>query len=168
MNDPAALVESLAAHLLERRERVAAAESCTGGLVAKLMTDRAGSSDWFDRGAVTYSNAAKHEMLGVPLAVFDTAGAVSETCVLAMASGMLEHSRADWAVAITGIAGPGGATPGKPVGTVWMAWARRGFPPQAVMQVFEGDREAVRQQTAITVLGGLVDRLASADAAARP
>lgn len=156
----ATLVESLAAHLLRRRERIATAESCTGGLIAKLMTDLVGSSAWFERGVVTYSNDAKHELLGVPRSVFDTTGAVSEACVLAMVQGALDRSPADWAVAVTGIAGPGGGTPEKPVGTVWMAWAHRGAAPEASVQVFDGDREAIRGQTAVTVLCGLVDRMA--------
>jgi nicotinamide-nucleotide amidase len=156
-----AIIQSIAAHLLRRGERVATAESCTGGLVAKLMTDLAGSSAWFERGVVSYSNDAKHDLLGVPRSIFDTDGAVSRSCVLAMAEGLLRHSPADWAVAITGIAGPGGGTPGKPVGTVWMAWARRGTPAEAATAVFPGDRDAVRQQTAERVLRRLDERLAA-------
>ena len=161
-DSPDLLVDSIAAHLLRRGERVATAESCTGGLVAKLMTDLAGSSAWFERGVVSYSNDAKHDLLGVPRSVFDTEGAVSRACALAMAEGLLRHSPAEWAVAITGIAGPGGGTPGKPVGTVWMAWARRGAPTEVATAVFPGDRDAVRQQTAVAVLRTLEKRLADA------
>lgn len=155
-----AQVGRLAAALLARGERLACAESCTGGLIAKLCTDLAGSSGWFDRGLVTYSNAAKHELLGVPNTVFETAGAVSEPCVRAMVEGLLRHSPADWGVAVTGIAGPGGGSVDKPVGTVWIAWARRGQPAQTCLTVFPGDRAAIREQTAATALVGLVERIA--------
>ena len=158
----AAQVEKLAAQLLARSERLACAESCTGGLIAKLCTDRAGSSGWFERGLVTYSNAAKHELLGVPNSMFETAGAVSEMCVRAMVEGLLRHSPADWGVAVTGVAGPGGGSVEKPVGTVWIAWARRGQPTQARLTVFLGDRAAIREQTAATALAGLVERLIAA------
>lgn len=152
-------VEPLAGLLLARGERLATAESCTGGLVAKLCTDLAGSSAWFERGLVTYSNAAKHELLGVPTAVFDTHGAVSEACARAMVEGLLRHAPADWGVAVTGIAGPSGGSADKPVGTVWIAWAQRGECAQAQRHLFSGDREAIREQTAAVALSGLVARL---------
>lgn len=156
-------METIAAELLRRRERLALAESCTGGLIAKLATDVAGSSAWFERGLVTYTNEAKQALLGVPPAVFETEGAVSQVCARAMVEGLLRHSPADWGVAVTGIAGPGGGSPGKPVGTVWIAWARRGHPSQAQHQVFPGDRAAVREQTALEALRGLRERLRHAD-----
>lgn len=130
---------------------LACAESCTGGLFAALCTSQAGSSDWFERGFVTYSNAAKTEALGVDAALIATHGAVSEPVALAMAEGALEHSRAQVALAVTGIAGPGGATPGKPVGLVWLALAwRPGEGPvraEAQQRVLPGDRTAVRSAT---------------------
>ena len=119
------LSEQLGARLLERGEWLVTAESCTGGWVAQTVTAIAGSSGWFDRGFVTYSNAAKRDMLGVPETTLDRHGAVSEATARAMAIGALEHSRGDWSVAITGIAGPSGGTPDKPVGTVCFAWAWR-------------------------------------------
>ena len=126
---------------------LATAESCTGGLIAAACTAIAGSSDWFERGFVTYSNAAKSELLGVPPALIDAHGAVSAEVACAMASGALAHSKAQLAVAVTGIAGPGGATPGKPVGTVWLALARSGEPAQAELLQLDGDRAAIRAQT---------------------
>lgn len=155
--------QALAALLLTRGERLACAESCTGGLIAKLCTDLAGSSAWFERGLVTYSNQAKHELLGVPNAVFESAGAVSEPCVRAMVEGLLRHSPADWGVAVTGIAGPTGGSPDKPVGTVWIGWARRGQAAQSRLTVFPGDRAAIREQTAAAAIQGLIDRLRDAD-----
>jgi len=153
------LAEQLGDALLRRGWKVALAESCTGGWVAKCLTDIAGSSGWFDRGFVTYSNAAKREMLGVSGGMLDTAGAVSEQTVLAMAAGVLAHSEADLALAISGIAGPGGAVPGKPVGTVCFAWAVKGSQLQVHTQHFSGDREAVRRQSVAYGLRGLIDVL---------
>lgn len=154
--ETAAQVVKLAALLLARGERVACAESCTGGLIAKLCTDLAGSSIWFERGLVTYSNAAKHELLGVPNALFETAGAVSEACVRAMVEGLLRHCPADWGVAVTGIAGPGGGSADKPVGTVWIGWLRRGESARTRLTVFAGDRAAIREQSADAALAGLM------------
>ncbi len=153
------LARQLGERLLQRRQRVAVAESCTGGWVAKCLTDIAGSSGWFDRGFVTYSNAAKRDMLGVRAATLGMDGAVSEPTVLAMAAGALAHSEADVALAISGIAGPGGAVPGKPVGTVCFAWALAGGLLQADTQHFPGDREAVRRQAVAHGLRGLIDVL---------
>jgi len=140
------LVEQLAAELLRRRQKICTAESCTGGLVAKTFTDLAGSSDWFDRGFVTYSNAAKSEMLGVPASVIEDYGAVSEPVAAAMASGALRHSDADYAIAVTGVAGPGGGSAEKPVGTVWIAVASQ-RQQRACLYLFDGDRAAVREAT---------------------
>lgn len=140
------LVEQLATILCARGQRLCTAESCTGGLIAKTLTDLAGSSDWFDRGFVTYSNAAKSEMIAVPAALIDEYGAVSEAVASAMASGALRHSDAAYAVAVTGVAGPGGGSAEKPVGTVWIAVAG---PRQqrAEKFAFDGDRAAVREAT---------------------
>lgn len=126
---------------------MATAESCTGGLIAAACTAVSGSSDWFDRGFVTYSNASKMQLLGVGEALLMTHGAVSEPVVRAMAQGAIAHSTAQVAVAVTGIAGPTGATPGKPVGTVWLAVSERDGPTQAWSLWWPGDRQAVREAT---------------------
>lgn len=155
----AALVEQLASALKARGLMMATAESCTGGLIAGACTDVSGSSDWFERGFVTYSNAAKHGMLGVPALLIEQHGAVSEPVARAMASGALAHSPAQLAVAVTGVAGPTGGSAEKPVGTVWFGWAT----PQGVFtehQRFDGDRAAVRQATVRHALAGLLQRLA--------
>jgi nicotinamide-nucleotide amidase len=131
----------------QRGLKLATAESCTGGLIIGRLTDIAGSSDVVDRGFVTYSNAAKTEMIGVPAALIDRFGAVSEAVARAMAEGALTHSKADIAIAVTGIAGPGGATSGKPVGLVHFACARRGLETRHMRQVFPGDRIAIREAT---------------------
>lgn len=156
------LSASLGQQLLARGEWLATAESCTGGWVAEAVTAIAGSSGWFDRGFVTYSNAAKQDMLGVTENVLMRHGAVSEAVARAMAQGALQHSRADWAVAITGIAGPGGGSPEKPVGTVCFAWAGRAAGCEAQTCVFAGDRMAVRAQSVAHALRGLLQRLADA------
>lgn len=131
------------------------AESCTGGGIAYAITDIAGSSEWFDRGFVTYSNAAKTAMLGVPEEMLARFGAVSEEVAAAMAEGALANSKAHVAISTTGIAGPGGAVPGKPVGTVCFGWAM-GRKTSVERLVFPGDRQAVRQQTVIHALQGLL------------
>ena len=153
-------VEKIAALLIPRNERVAFAESCTGGLLSKLATDLAGSSVWFDRGLVTYSNDAKVDLLGVPKTIFETDGAVSESCVRAMARGLLLKSKADYGLAVTGIAGPGGGNPGRPVGTVWLAWVARAKEVRSEKFQFSGDRDAIRQQAASTALAGLLELIA--------
>jgi nicotinamide-nucleotide amidase len=154
------LAQTIAERLLVRGERLATAESCTGGLIAKLLTDLAGSSVWFERGLVTYSNDAKAELLGVPEATLATHGAVSGPTVLAMADGLLQRAPVQWTLAVSGVAGPGGGTPEKPVGTVWIAWAGRGVSPSASRYRFDGDRDQVRQRTAIAALQGLAQLLA--------
>jgi nicotinamide-nucleotide amidase len=138
---------------------VATAESCTGGWIAKALTDIAGSSQWFSEGFVTYGNSAKSARLGVGRALLDRSGAVSGPVVRAMAAGALRRSGAALAVAVSGIAGPGGAVPGKPVGTVWFCWAsRRGRSVRlrAERRLFRGDREAVRRKTVGLALEGLL------------
>ena len=143
----AADVESLAAALKSRGWMLATAESCTGGLIAAACTGLAGSSDWFERGVVSYSNEAKTELLGVPAELIAQHGAVSGEVVRAMADGIASRSRANIAVAVTGIAGPGGGSQAKPVGTVWIAIALRGQPTAVTLLQLKGDRAAVRQQT---------------------
>lgn len=136
--------------------QLAVAESCTGGWLAKVITDISGSSQWFDRGFVTYSNISKTDMLGVSEAILQLHGAVSLATATAMANGALQYSRADLTVAITGIAGPGGGTLEKPVGTVWFAWARRDGKLETAQHVFTGDRIAIRRQAVCTALEGLL------------
>ncbi len=152
------LARRLGAVLVARGWRMAAAESCTGGGVAHAITEIAGSSAWFERGFVTYSNDSKHEMLGVPEDTLHMHGAVSAATAEAMATGALTHSHADLAVAITGVAGPGGGSDDKPVGTVWFAWAVRGHPPEARCDRLDGDRAAVRAASIRIALEGLIDQ----------
>ncbi|MDO8903205.1 CinA family protein [Hydrogenophaga sp.] len=152
------LLQTLASELKTRGLRLATAESCTGGLVAGACTELSGSSDWFDRGFVTYSNAAKSDLLGVPAELIDVHGAVSEPVARAMAAGAVARSKAQLAVAVTGVAGPTGGTAQKPVGTVWFGWAT----PEGVfteLQRFQGDRSAVRQAAVAHALAGLLQRL---------
>lgn len=143
--------------LSAQRKMLATAESCTGGWLAKAMTDVPGSSRWFERGIVTYSNIAKMELLGVEASVLNREGAVSEATVRAMAQGVLARSHAQFAVAISGIAGPDGGTPEKPVGTVWLAWATS-QPPATVTRLLhlDGDRDAVRRAAVIAALEGII------------
>ena len=151
-------VRSLAMALRGAGLKLATAESCTGGLIAAACTAVAGSSDWFERGFVTYSNEAKSELLGVDAALLAAHGAVSSEVAKAMAEGALAHSRADLAVAVTGIAGPGGASEGKRVGTVWLAVARRGDAMQVERLQFCGDRASIREQTVQHALQRLIAR----------
>jgi nicotinamide-nucleotide amidase len=151
-------LNNLADFCIKNSQMIATAESCTGGMVAKLITDRAGSSQWFERGFVTYSNLSKEQMLGVDEQLISDCGAVSESVAEAMAKGVLEHSQAHYALSITGIAGPGGATKTKPVGTVCFAWAYYDLVAADLVdkkikcitttQFFSGDRKAVRKQSA--------------------
>jgi len=159
-HDLARLAARVGRHLQGGRRGVATAESCTGGWIAKALTDIAGSSQWFVEGFVTYSNESKVRRLGVRRSVLRAQGAVSEAAVRAMAAGALERTGAQLAVAVTGIAGPGGAVPGKPVGTVWLGWAeRRGRSIRVVTKLkhFRGDREAVRRKTVRAALEGLLE-----------
>ena len=160
IDDPLlALAATLGAAALARGAMIATAESCTGGLVASAITAIAGSSAWFERGFVTYSNLAKEQQLGVPQATIDRFGAVSEETARAMAEGAVRAAAAQWAVAVTGIAGPDGGSADKPVGTVWFAWAGPGH-LQALRRQFDGDRKAVREASVRVALEGLIDRLA--------
>ena len=152
------LVEQLAVALKARSQMMTTAESCTGGLIAGACTELSGSSDWFERGFVSYSNAAKSELLGVPAALIEAHGAVSEPVARAMAAGAVAHAHAHWSVAVTGVAGPTGGSVDKPVGTVWFGWAT----PQGVLtehQRFAGNRSAVRQATVAHALAGLLQRI---------
>ncbi|WP_049620553.1 CinA family protein [Frateuria defendens] len=150
-----ALAEAVAAEALRQKLMVVTAESCTGGWIAKTLTDLPGSSAWFDAGVVTYSYGAKEALLGVNPHTLERTGAVSEETALEMVSGALARFGAGVAVAVTGIAGPSGGTPEKPVGTVWIAWKRRGGYARAQLFRFAGDREAVRRQTVAAALTGV-------------
>ncbi len=154
------LVEMLVSRLVAAGASVCTAESCTGGLIAKTFTDRAGSSDWFERGFVSYSNLAKSEMLGVPAGVIAEYGAVSEAVASAMAAGALRHSAAGYALAVTGVAGPGGGSADKPVGTVWIAVASANQ-QRAQRFRFEGNRSAVREATCVAAIEMLLELLDS-------
>ena len=147
---------TLAEQLTQRGWMLATAESCTGGWIAKCCTDVAGSSAWFDRGFITYSNAAKQDMLGVRAETLAQYGAVSEAVVAEMATGALRHSQAHIAVAVSGIAGPSGGSPEKPVGTVCFAWAMRNGEILTKTCQFAGDREAVRWQSVVFALNGIL------------
>ena len=152
-------LDQLAARLGQRlraaHDRVVTAESCTGGWIAKAMTGVSGSSDWFDSGMVAYSYEAKQALLGVRPQTLESEGAVSRETVIEMVSGALVHSGASVAVAVTGIAGPGGGSADKPVGTVWIGWKRRGGYARAELFHFDGDRDAVRRQTVAAALRGV-------------
>ncbi len=160
-------VQDLATALLARGHWLVTAESCTGGLIAGQCTERAGSSAWFDAGLVTYSNEAKVALLGVPPELLAAHGAVSEPVARAMADGARArvltrpggHALGVWAVAVTGVAGPGGGSPDKPVGTVWLAWAGADGRTHAQRCLFAGDRHAVRLQTVSQALAGLLQHL---------
>ena len=156
LHDMLTRVQALAEALRRRGWHLATAESCTGGLIAAACTQLAGSSDWFERGFVSYSNAAKTELLGVPMTLIESHGAVSEAVARAMVQGALQRAPVELAVAVTGIAGPGGAVPGKPVGTVWLAWGTAAG-VQAVRLQLGGDRDAVRHATVQAALQRLAE-----------
>lgn len=151
------LAERVGATLSRHRLVLATAESCTGGGIAAAVTSVAGSSKWFERGFVSYSNAAKREMLGVEESTLAAHGAVSEAVVREMVAGALRHSQAQVAVAVSGIAGPGGGTPAKPVGMVCLAWGGAGIPIFSETARFEGDRAAVRRQAVVAALEGVIE-----------
>lgn len=153
------LAQTIGDRLHGKAIMLATAESCTGGWVGKVITDIVGSSSWFDRGFITYTNKAKQQMLGVSPETLSAYGAVSEEVVCEMATGALRHSNADLALAITGIAGPGGATVTKPLGMVWLAWANSDGYLHSECQQFDGDREAVRRQAVGRALQGVLDHL---------
>lgn len=149
------LAVDLGERLRAGHHMLVSAESCTGGWIAKTVTDIAGSSEWFDCGMVVYSYEAKQAMLGVRPQTLETHGAVSRETAIEMVSGALVHSGASIAVAVTGIAGPGGGSEDKPVGTVWVAWKRRGGYALAELFHFDGDRDAIRRQTVAVAMQGL-------------
>ena len=150
------LAARVGARLKRRGLKLATAESCTGGWIAQAVTSIAGSSDWFERGFVTYSNEAKKELLGVRPSTLSRHGAVSEETAREMASGALRRSRAQVAIAVTGIAGPGGGTPEKPVGMVCFAWALKKGATRSAVRRFAGGRESVRRQSVAAALRGLL------------
>ena len=152
------LVSVLAQRLLRLHWMLSTAESCTGGMIAARCTDLSGSSTWFERGFVTYSNEAKSELLGVSANLIRQDGAVSESVARAMAWGACEHSFAQTSIAVTGIAGHSGGTTDKPVGTVWLAWCIGGA-VESECRVFPGDRAQIRQATVDAALEGLIKRL---------
>jgi nicotinamide-nucleotide amidase len=153
------LARRVGARLKKRKLKLATAESCTGGWIAQAVTSIAGSSEWFERGFVTYSNQAKRELLGVRARTLSRHGAVSEATAREMAAGALARSHAQVAVAVTGIAGPGGGTRGKPVGTVCFAWAQKKRAAESVVRRFSGGREGIRRQSVAFALRGLLERL---------
>jgi nicotinamide-nucleotide amidase len=154
-----ALAERVGRTLQAGGHRLVTAESCTGGWVAQVVTSVAGSSAWFERGFVTYSNDAKHELLGVPLDVLKVHGAVSEETARAMALGALSRSKGTFALSITGVAGPTGGSAAKPVGTVCFGWARAGAQPMTQTRLFPGDREGVRRHSVVHALEKVLELL---------
>ena len=158
------LVGQMADFLLKKQWMLSTAESCTGGLISAACTDLAGSSAWFERGFVTYSNQAKTDMLGVDATLIAARGAVSEEVARAMAQGAITHSKARVAVAVTGVAGPSGGSKDKPVGTVWFGFMIDGR-LSSEMKYFDGDRVAVRAATVRHALAGLLVRIEAAPAA---
>lgn len=154
-----ALATRLGRRMAAAGTMITTVESCTGGLIARALTETPGSSQWFDRGFVTYSNAAKSDMVGVLAQTLERFGAVSEPTALEMARGALARSVSQLALSVTGVAGPGGGSPDKPVGTVCFGWAGHGFEARAVTVRFAGDRASVRQQAALYALQGAWDLL---------
>ncbi len=154
-----ALAKTLGEEARRREVMIATAESCTGGWTAEALTAVAGSSKWFERGFITYSNLSKQEMLGVSSETLKQFGAVSEQTAIEMAQGALHHSHAHVSLSVTGIAGPGGGTLDKPVGTVCMAWAAVGQAIRSQTAHFTGNREEIRRQSVITVLNGMIELL---------
>jgi len=161
--DESELIDRIALALIQRRERMGTAESCTGGLIAAACTSLAGSSQWFERGVVSYSNQAKTELLGVPGALIELHGSVSGEVAQHMARGLMAHAPIDWALAVTGIAGPTGGSEGKPVGTVWLALLHAGKPVRVWKELFPGDRCEVRMATVRAGLTALCEALEDRD-----
>lgn len=158
------LIDRIAVALMQRREKIGIAESCTGGLIAAACTSLAGSSQWFERGVVSYSDQAKTEFLGVPRALISLHGSVSAEVAEHMARGLLAHAPIDWALSVTGIAGPSGGTSAKPVGTVWLALVQSGRPAKVWRENFSGNRQEVRLQTVRAGLSALCEALEDRDA----
>ena len=147
--------DALGGILREQQLKLATVESCTGGWIAKVLTDTAGSSDYFQSGLVTYSNAAKHNLAGVSELTLEEHGAVSQAVVREMVRGTLARTGVDVAVAVSGVAGPGGGSEAKPVGTVWFAWGRAGAEPGSICEHFDGDRDSIRRQAVLYALKGV-------------
>ncbi len=158
------LIQRIALALIRRKQRMGVAESCTGGLIGAACTSLAGSSQWFERGVVSYRDQSKTELLGVPPALISLHGSVSEAVAGHMARGLLAHAPLDWALACTGIAGPTGGSDGKPVGTVWLALAHDGKLLRVWREQFPGDRQAVRLATVRAGLAALVDAVEDSEA----
>ncbi|MDT8999444.1 CinA family protein [Paucibacter sp. APW11] len=158
------LIDRIALALIQRRERMGTAESCTGGMIAAACTSLAGSSQWFERGVVSYSDQSKNELLGVPAALIGLHGSVSAPVAEHMARGLLAHAPIDWALAVTGIAGPSGGSDAKPVGTVWLALLHAGQPVKVWKELFAGDRHEVRRATVRAGLTALCEALEDKDA----
>jgi nicotinamide-nucleotide amidase len=156
MKQLTAVVSNVAQHLKEQKRQLVTAESCTGGLIASFLTEMAGSSLWFERGFVTYSNLSKQELLGVPEALITEFGAVSEPVALAMAVGALKHSAGDVALSVTGIAGPGGGSVDKPVGMVCFGWAIQGMKATSLTKQFNGSRQEIRLAASQQALEGIL------------
>ncbi len=158
------LIQRIALALIRRKQRMGVAESCTGGLIGAACTSLAGSSQWFERGVVSYSDQSKTELLGVPPALISLHGSVSEAVASHMARGLLAHAPLDWALACTGIAGPTGGSDGKPVGTVWLALAHDGKLLRVWREQFPGDRQAVRLATVRAGLAALCEAVEDGEA----
>jgi len=154
-----ALCQQLAAALQAKQLKLASAESCTGGLIAKTCTDLPGSSNWFEAAIVSYSNVSKTRLLGVDETLISTHGAVSEQIVLAMLQGLFDHIDADIGITVSGIAGPDGGSEDKPVGTVWLSFGRRGETPETRLLHLSGDRAQIRETTLITALKILIEKV---------
>lgn len=152
-------VKNIAESLLAQNKKLSVAESCTGGWIAKVFTDLSGSSSWFERGFVTYSNEAKMEMLGVSKLSLETQGAVSDATVREMASGVLKNSHADYSLSVSGIAGPSGGSKEKPVGLVYFAWANNDGALFSEHKLFSGDRDTVREQAVVYALDGFIQNI---------
>lgn len=153
------LITRLASLLIKANHQCTVAESCTGGLISATMTSYPGSSQWFDSGLVTYSNAAKHRFLGVPSDILDTYGAVSQETVIAMADGILQRTQVQYSLAVSGIAGPGGGSQTKPVGTLWFAWASSFHPTCSQVHYLNGTRTQIRTAATIIAIEGLLDSI---------
>ncbi|MAZ44506.1 MAG: damage-inducible protein CinA [Legionellales bacterium] len=156
MSELMSALQKLAEHCLATQNMVVTAESCTGGGIGYHLTQLPGSSAWFDRGFITYSNASKIDCLDVPMDILEAHGAVSQTVAISMANGALKHSNATLSVAVTGVAGPNGGSVDKPVGTVWIAWGAKEREAQAKCFLFKGNREAIRHQTIQSAVEGLI------------
>jgi nicotinamide-nucleotide amidase len=149
-------INQLKTQLIKRRLTICTAESCTGGLISKLFTDKPGSSDWFDCAFITYTNAAKKKMLGVMQSTLDNSGAVSQPTVLEMSEGAIKNSQSYVSIATSGVAGPGGGSKEKPIGMVWISWSGKNYETITECFYFDGDRDSIRYQAAQAAIKGAV------------